>query len=268
MPEYPKLKFKIRKSADEQLGEFIWGSERDVLFKKLGDITQNELTEESIEELENLIEQDPEFINAYVSIGAWELELLNYGNALYYFEKASAAGDAAIPQDFTGKIIWLTRENQAYLKALLGLGLTFLFLREWEEAEEFFSRILKYNPDDDQGVRAFAIENYLAQGKFNEILKLIEMYPDDALPDTLYGAVIAHYRLANLPTAKFARDTAIEFAPEVARQLVEKNHQQFEGDLSQPAEIGSAEEASAYCARMRPYWTDPKLLKFIEDGFK
>ena len=145
-----------------------------------------------------------------------------------------------------------------------GLGLAYLFMREWEKASQIFSKMLNYNPEDNQGIRALIIQSYLAMGKFKDVLKINKLFPEDILPDTLYGAVLANHRLDKIDEAKKALKTAIVYSPNVAKELIKKNHTKKE--LSDSVIVGGEEEAYDYWERNGLFWTDPKILKFVEDG--
>ncbi|NOZ61288.1 MAG: hypothetical protein GXO74_06370 [Calditrichaeota bacterium] len=47
-----------------------------------------------------------------------------------------------------------------------------------------------------------AIHSYMALRKFTEILNICEKFPDDALPDILYGKVYAYFRPDRLAKGK------------------------------------------------------------------
>lgn len=81
-------------------------------------------------------------------IGCWELSLRNYSNAFHYFMKAYKIGDKLIPKNYNGRIIWGILNNRPFLRSMHGLGLTYLFMQEWDKSSTIFKKILGYNPND------------------------------------------------------------------------------------------------------------------------
>jgi len=266
MPKYQKLKFQIHDFDEEQQGAFVWGTSRKEIFDRYYNAKEISDPEDAATEFEQIIEDDPEFIDAHCSLGFLELDFFNNGNAFHNFNQGYEIGNKLIPKDYTGQIIWGMMENRPFLRTMQGMGLSFLFMREWEKATQIFEKILKYNPNDNQGIRALIIESYLARGRFKEILKINKQFPQDMLPDTLYGAVLANYRLDKIKEAEEALKIAIEYSPNVAKELSNKSHKQTE--LTGSVIVGGEDEAYEYWQRNGPYWTDPKILKFIENGLK
>lgn len=267
MPEYPKLKFVVKGPADKLSGKFVWGKKRDANFDHWLRICDQEWSDESTDALEDLIDADPEFIPGYVSLGDNELRQANFGAALYYFHAAWQIGQAVIPGDFYGTIPWEIA-NQGYLKALWGNGAVLLALREWEIATPLLLELLNVDPSDTLGALPLLVENYLAQGQFEELLLLAQIYAASTLPDILYGVVLAHFRLGNEDDARKSLQTAIKFAPKTARNLVNKKAKRVNAPRFPGAWVDPRLEQTAYCERMRLYWTDPKLLAFIKAGIK
>lgn len=268
MPKYDKLKFKVDKYDGEQYGSFIWGKGRDKVFDQFYNAIEISDPDKYLSELDTIIKEDPEFIDAYNSIGWFEIDIKNYGSAFAVFSEAYEIGRKLIPSDFKGKILWAELDNRPFLRTMHGLGLTYLFLQEWERASDIFVKLLNYNPNDNQGVRAMAIHSYLAQGKFKKVLSICKNFPEDVLPDTLYGVVLANYRLDKIQQAEKALKDAIKFSPKVARELTKKSHKKPKSVLPDSLSIGGDDEAYDYWERLGLFWTDPKLINFIEDGLK
>ncbi|MBN2410266.1 hypothetical protein JXQ31_01155 [candidate division KSB1 bacterium] len=266
MLNYPKLKFKIHQYKDETEGEFLWSKSRNKIFERFYDADEITEPDTAIYELQKIIKDDPEFIDAYNSIGWWELDLFNYGNAYLYFMNAFRIGDKLVPKNYNGKIMWGITGNRPFLRSMHGMGVAYLSMHEWEKSSKIFKKILRYNPIDNQGVRALAIQSYIAQGKFEDVLKVCKMYPDDILPDTLYGAVYANYRLEKIKNAEEALKKAIQFSSYVAKELLKTKHKQIESELPGSVSVGGEDEAYEYWERVGHYWTDPKIKKFIENG--
>ena len=268
MPNYTKLKFKIDNFNGEQHGMFIWGNSRKDIFDRYYNAAEMSNPEEKAIEFEKIIEDDPEFIDAYSSVGFIELDFFNNGNAFHYFSQGYQLGKKLIPKNFNGQIIWGMMENRPFLRTMQGLGLSYLFMREWENASKIFKKMLSYNPNDNQGIRALIIESYLALGKFEDVLKIQKLFPEDAMPDTLYGVVLANYRLDKMDKAEKSLQEAIKYSPNVAKELIKKKHKKVKSEMPNSTIVGGEDEAYDYWDRIGPLWTDPKLLKFLESGLK
>ena len=266
MSKYPKLKFEIHDFDGEVTGAFEWGNSRSAIFDRYYNAQELSDPNEAAFEFEGIIKDDPEFIHAHSSLGFLELDYYNNGNALHYFKKGYQLGNKLIPKNFRGQIIWAMMENRPFLRVMQGLGLSYLFMRKWKKAAQIFEKMLKYNPNDNQGIRALSIECYLAMGKYDKILKINKQFPQDILPDTLYGAVLANYRLDKIKEAEEALKLAIEFSPNVANELIKKSHKKIQ--LTRSVTVGGEDEAYGYWERIGLYWTDPKILKFIKNGLK
>ncbi len=260
MANYPELKFKNYGNE----GFFEWGKERLGLWERFYDIEEIEDIEVYIAELQEIIKEDPEFLDAYNSLGWLEIELKNYGNALLFFDSAYKIAQKCIPKNFKGQISWGIIENRPFLHTLYGLCIAHLFTKSWKKASLISEKILKYNPNDDQGIRALAIHSYIAQGEFKKILKICRKYPQDTLPDVLYGKVLAYYRLDEMEKAKKALKDAIEISPNVGKELIKSKHKAFSGE-NFFAFFGEEGEAFDYWERLGEYWTDLRLKKMIKE---
>jgi len=268
MSKYPKLKFRVIKYEDEMSGEFAWGEKRYDVFDKFYDLEEiSELTI-AINALEEIIEDDPEFIDAYNSLGWIELDSFNFGNALPYFMKGYKIGNKLIPAKFNGQIQWGWIANRPFLRAMHGLGMVYLNIQEWDKASRIFKKMLKYNPSDNQGVRGLIIQSYIAQGKFKNVLDVCNMYPGDCLPDTLYGSVLAYCKLEKFKLAEKKLKIAINILPNVAKELIKKKHKKIESKFPDSVTVGGEDEAYEYWEQVGQYWTEPKILKFIKEGLE
>ena len=266
MSKYPKLKFRVNEFEEGSSGEFAWGEKRYDLFDKFYDSEEILEITIAINALKEIINEDPEFIDAYNSLGWLESDEYNYGNALSYFMKGYKIGNKLIPAKFKGQIVWGWTANRPFLRAMHGLGMVYINMKEFGKASNIFKKMLKYNPSDNQGVRALIIECYIAQGKFKSILSVCNMFPGDCLPDTLYGSVLAYYKLEKFKLAEKKLEIAIGILPNVAKELIKKKHKNIESKYPDSVTVGGEDEAYEYWERVGQYWTDTKILKSIEKG--
>lgn len=256
MTKFDKLKFVCNKSE----GEFDWGKSRSELFERLCDADRREFLA--------IIKEDPEFIEAYNSLGFIEIDNRNYGLAFMYFQDAFNIGNSLIPKNFRGNIIWAAIDNRPFLTAIQGLGLSFMYSNEFEQAIKFFEMNLKYNPNDNQGIRTLATQCYIATGNLKKILNICLSFSDDILVDIIYGKIWALYYLGELDKAKKTLQRAITDRPLVAEELIAENHILSYNRVSENFYIGSIGEAYDYWKRTGQYWTNPKLKEFVKNGLK
>ena len=262
MCKYDKLNFHHSPSE----GEFDWGNNRSEIFERFYDAV--ELLDKDVAESEfiMIIEDDPEFIDAYNSLGWIAVEEFNYGIALYYFQKALKIGTSLIPKGFKGEIDWGIIDNRPFLRAIEGVGLSYLSINRFEQALKYFEKTLEYNSHDNQGMRAEAIHCYIALGEFKSILKINRLFPDDEMPDTMYGKVYALYHLQKIQEAEKALVEALQFIPLVAKELSSQKHKPPLKDHSGFIAIGGQYEAYDYWRRLGQYWTNPQLKEFLKNG--
>ncbi|MCK5519574.1 MAG: tetratricopeptide repeat protein, partial [Candidatus Marinimicrobia bacterium] len=262
-----KLIFKVYEGNEKKDGEFIWGASRNKIFDQYYDALKTYDTDWILAEMEDIIYDDPEFIDAFNKIASIEIEMKNYGIALAYYETAYDIAKEVIPKNFNGLIPWGIIENRPYLRTLHGLGICYLLTNKLSKASRIFNKILKYNPLDNQGVRALAIESYMAQGKFKNILKICSMFNDDAMVDNIYGAVYANYYLGKRKKAEELLEIAVKYSPNVAKELLKTKHTEILNDNPGYLTMGGEDEAYDYWLRTGPYWTNPELLAFLKSEF-
>ncbi len=262
MKKYNKLKFHHTQLG----GIFDWGTNRSELFQRLYDADEILDYEVAENELSMLIKEDKEFIDAYNSLGWLHMQQYNYGIAQSYFYEAFNIGDSLIPKEFKGEIIWGDIDNRPFLRSIHGLGLSFLQIGEFIESKKYFEKNLEYNQNDNQGIRALLIQNYIALGEFKKILDVCKLFPDDVMADTLYGKVLALFYLNKHKEAERALEVAVKYLPLVSKELVSKNHKPIYNDQPGVNSVGGADEAYEYWERVGQYWTNPQVKEFLKMG--
>jgi len=267
--KFPALQFMLHDFGGSSCGEFVWGPERDSLFEKFyaaGDLGSPDFAQREL--LEDIMEEDPEFLDAYNSLGWWEVRRQNYGNAKYYFETAFSIGKHVIPKKFDGEIMWGMVDNRPFLRAIYGLGVCHQLTHDNKKAVQLFSKLLKYDKNDSQGARCLAIQSQIALGQFKKVIALCNQYPDDISPDIVYGRVLACHRLSKFQEAKSALRTAIADLPLVAQELVKSTHKEVKSKYPGSIECGGTDEAYEYWERVGSFWADPNLVDFLKEGIR
>jgi tetratricopeptide (TPR) repeat protein len=262
MVKYDKLKFINTPMG----GEFDWGDNRAELFDRFYDAEESPDREIAESEFKMIIREDPEFIDAYNSLGWMALEESNDDEAQTYFQKAFKIGNSLIPKDFKGEIPWGIIANRPFLRALQSLGLSYLVINKLQKALDYFEKNLKYNPNDNQGIRTLAIHCYMALGECKKILHINRSFPNDTMPETMYGKVFALFNLQKNEEAEEALKEALQHLPLVAKELIAKNHEPPLNFSAWTVTFGSQDEAYDYWQRLGKYWTSPMIKKFLENG--
>lgn len=265
-----ELEFLVDDTYGELEGRFEWGEGRDGIsdkFYRAEEMFDDGFTVQGKSALKKIIAEDPQFIDAYNSLGYLEMDAGKYDKALAVFLHAFEIGNKLIPQDFSGKIMWGFHDNRPFLSSMHGLGVCYIKTGDMAKANDVFAKMLNYNPNDNQGIRALVIECNLAFKNYPEVLAICDRYPDDAMADTLYGRVLALHRTGKMQEASTALADAIKYLPLVAKELAKTQHSPVYGDMPGRITWGRPDEAYEYWERVGKYWIEnPEVVDFIRRG--
>jgi len=173
------------------------------------------------------------------------------------WEQTSHIGHKAFPQDFElgrDRLEWGWLENRPFLRCLHGLALARYYDGEIVEALRLFQELLSLNPNDNQGVRAIAVEALFKLSRFEDALEIIKQYPDDVMPETLYGRALALFKLGQRQEASVALQEAIEYLPRVAKELLKVQHRLPKTSMSDAVTMGGVDEAYYYWEHYGQFW--------------
>ena len=173
------------------------------------------------------------------------------------WEQTSRIGHKAFPQDFKlgrDRLEWGWLENRPFLRCLHGLALARYDDGEIEEAFGLFQELLSLNPNDNQGVRAIAMQALFKLGRFENALELIKQYPDDVMSETLYGRALALFKLGQRQEASVSLREAIEYVPMVAKELLKVKHRLPKTAMPEAVTVGGADEAYYYWEHCGQFW--------------
>ncbi len=114
----------------------------------------------AFEILQKCLQVDTRCIDAYVHLGLmlvgdleWEWAHVVVPGGLKRYQAAVAIGERSLPPGFDGVLSWNCIDNRPFLRALHGLGLCHWRLGDLPQAHAIFKRILRLNPNDNQGIR-------------------------------------------------------------------------------------------------------------------
>jgi len=178
-------------------------------------------------------------------------------------------GRKTFPQDFEidGDLLeWGWLENRPFLRCLHGLALARYEEGETEEALKLFQELLSLNPNDNQGVRAMAVEALFKLGRFEDALKIAKKYPNDIMPETLYGRALALFKLGRQQEATVALQEAIEYLPLVGKELLKTKHRLPRTARPDRVSVGGADEAYYYWEQSGRFWEeDAEALEWLRE---
>jgi hypothetical protein len=136
--------------------------------------------------------------------------------------------------------------------------------RDSKAARAGMQKMLALNPSDNHGMRDYLVNMLLEAGESGEALQLVERYPDDAGAGICFGAVLAHFRLGEIDSARAALKSALRFHPKVPEYLLKPN-------LPKPriddfgVSFGGDDEAWSYREDMAETWAaTPGALEWLE----
>jgi len=244
---------------DDLMGEFDRGCES----YEEGDLDEAERIFRAV------LAQMPDHLDAIHHLALVLSDRNLFDEARDLWEQAVRIGRKAFPQDFEieGDLLeWGWLENRPFVRCLHGLALARYEEEETEEALKLFQELLSLNPNDNQGVRAMAVEALFKLGRFQDALEIAEEYPDDVMPETLYGRAFALFKLRRRQEATIALQKAIEYLPLVGKELLKTKHRLPRTARPDIVTVGGADEAYYYWEYSGRFWKqDAEALEWLRE---
>ncbi len=151
-------------------------------------------------------------------------------------------------------LLWNRLSNRPALRSLNRLyAMTRYGFEDLQEADRLAELVFEINPHDNHGLRREYLNDLLRRGKNEHAVAITEMFPDDVFVETVYGKLLAMYRLGRLKSAQPLAEKAIDAYPLVARYLTRariKKPQISEYGIH----IGGEDQAWLYREEMRETW--------------
>ena len=219
----------------------------------------------------NVLAQIPDHIDAIHHLAMVLSDRGLSDEARDLWEQAVRIGRKAFPPEFDtqGDLLeWGWLDNRPFLRALHGLGLAYLWQGDVEEALKIFQELLRLNPNDNQGNRAMAGRILVQLGKLDEALNLYGHYPEDIMPDTLYGRALVLFQMGRKREANRALRRAIEYMPLVAKELLKARHRLPKSVIEGSVTVGGADEAYYYWREWGSLWkVNPGALDWLREYY-
>ena len=143
--------------------------------------------------LMELINQSPDFIDGHAHIGFALLDQGKSRKALDACLRGVSIGESVMPEDFDGHVEWSSHENRPFLRAMHGAVLCYLQLRQRRNAVRLMEKMLKWNPNDNQGVRFLIGSEYLRLGEIDQARSILEKEAE-YFPPYQYELALLHLK--------------------------------------------------------------------------
>ncbi|AJF07537.1 SEC-C domain-containing protein [Geoalkalibacter subterraneus] len=167
------------------------------------------------------------------------------------------------------RLLWNRLSNRPALRSLNRLyAVTRYGFEDLQEADRLAEFVFEINPHDNHGLRREYINDLLRRGENERALAVTEMFPDDVFVETVYGKLLALYRLGRLKSAQPLAEEAIDAYPLVAPYLTRariKKPRMSESGIH----IGGKDQAWLYREEMRETWQQsPGALDWLKKIMK
>jgi tetratricopeptide (TPR) repeat protein len=232
------------------------------------------MNEGEFEEAESIfhmiLESCPDFLDAYhhrALILSSDSETSEIAFHLWY--EAVELGKSCFPKKFDIEkdlLEWGWLENRPFLRNYEGLALAYSERGDVEKGLEIFNQLLSLNPNDNQGIRALAIDANFTLHRPQSVLEISKKYPHDMLSDTLYGKVLALLQLGKNDKATTALQSAYERLPLVAEELIRSRHRRPKSVANGYITVGGKDQAYEYWKSTQDFWkTTPGAIEFVKE---
>ena len=128
--------------------------------------------------LRDLVAREPDYIDGHAHLGAALHEQGKTRLALGACLAGLAIGRIAIPKDYEGPITWGILENRPFLRAAIGAAVSSFALRQHRDAIGLIEEMLRWNPDDHQGMRWLLGSSYLRAGRIEDAAQVFRENPE------------------------------------------------------------------------------------------
>jgi len=166
VPEFEIINEEPKKIGAFHLPEI--DNETDDLFMQADDLYFEMEFGKARKLLEKIIAKNPSFIEPYYLLADIARDENNFEKGEAILKRGIDYFNSGIPKDFEGEIPWGFTENRSFLRLLHELILTLDQNNKFEEAINTAELILKYNPNDNQGIRYLIGDLYIKNKQFKE----------------------------------------------------------------------------------------------------
>lgn len=262
--------FEVYDDGDQKIGSFNRDdSDHSIeeLFMDAEDYFYEYEFKKSKELLNRIILKDPLFHEAYLLLSSLYATEENFEEAKSTLKKGINIWESRIPEDFKGEIPWGILENRPYLTLLYKLSDLADIIGNTDESIQIAEKLLKYNPNDNQGVRWFVGNLYLKTDNYDKAEKNLKKTADEYPPNRYSYALLLFLKKQRWDTITQLRLAFIE-------NIYIYEHLSFKApiipyDMFESSNLHGIEEASRYLEMMGHFWMQQQeALFFMEQVIK
>jgi tetratricopeptide (TPR) repeat protein len=189
--------------------------------------------------------------------------------ALALWQAVTGRGETILVASLAGRstrLRWGFVDNRPALRLLVS-RVSLLEEEDPPASAALIEHLLALNPDDNHGMRGRLVDHRLREGDDGGALAAAALFPDDLLPEVLWGPVLAHYRRGDHGRALTALAEAHRRLPRIGAALTSRAARRPSADPDgYPFGYisGGAAEAEAYAQSMHDVWANvPGLLDWL-----
>jgi len=187
--------------------------------------------------------------------------------AMRLYGEGVTAGERALgPARFTESDapFWSDMVTRPFMRALQGLAETCAHMGRNDEAVGHYQRLLRLNPNDNQGVRELLAGVLLRTRRHDELRALIDQYPSELEATLLYADALLRFRTeGDSAGSRKALRAAVKANPHIPRILLKKLPV---GTLPSSYSLGSREEAMSVASDLEGTWAEtPGALDWLKE---
>ena len=206
-----------------------------------------------LELVEQALEISPDCADAYVLLAEEKAQSLE--EALSLYEDGVKAGERALGkkvfEEESGHF-WDMVETRPYMRARAGLAQCLWLMGRQEEAVCHYLELLKFNPNDNQGIRYLLATSLLDMGKIDVLQELLGKYDEPTAAWLYTKALVAYIGQGDSIKARTLLKEALDHNPHVSPYLL--GDEKLPRKLSERIGFGDKDEAVAYVAEFGPGW--------------
>ena len=209
---------------------------------------------EKVQLAHQVLEQDPDNINALMLIAQWEASGSSERRDL--LKRAVEGCERALGDDFFNKNkgrFWVIRETRTFMEALTNLASSYAHLKDYTNAIACYERAIILNPADNQFNRYPLNNCYMITRQFNKANALAEQFKHDEGAFFLFDKALTSFiELGDCPESKAHKKRALAHNKFVPKMLTGK----IKMPKRMPDRLGSGDkdEAVLYAAQNTELW--------------
>lgn len=153
--------------------------------------------------LEKTVKREPNFLDGYAHIGGAYLDCGSVDAAKAWYQKGLNIALSLIPEGFKGRIPWYELDNRPFLRLHHGYILCLLRSGQYKMAAKLMEEHLRWNENDNIGVRFLIGDAYLHAGMTKKA-RMALSNAEREYPPNAYSLGLLEFREGNFVAAATA----------------------------------------------------------------